>query len=403
MPGGRTDRERERARAEREARRRTAWDEPLPDFDFGVRARGDAERARAARRPRPAVRVRRGRLAALAATVALLAVAVWFLVSLLQPFAGDGSDRVRVTIPRGASLGTIADRLDRQGVISSQFFFKLRTRIEGRSGDFKPGTYTLAKGMSYGAVIDALVRGVAPGLVRITIPEGRARREIEPLVRQAGLRGDYLAASKASPALDPRRYGAGSGASLEGFLFPATYELKKGATAKDLVAKQLAAFRQEIRGVDMSYARSKNLTVYDVLIIASMVEREAQLDRERPLIASVIYNRLKRGMPLGIDATIRFATGNWSRPLRQSQLEIQSGYNTRTHVGLPPGPIGNPGLKSIVAAAHPARTGYLFYVVKPGTCGEHAFSATDAQFQRDVARYNGARAAQGGKSPTTCK
>jgi uncharacterized YceG family protein len=133
-----------------------------------------------------------------------------------------------------------------------------------------------------------------------------------------------------------------------------------------------------------------------------MVEREAQLPRERPLIASVIYNRLKQGMPLGIDATIRYATGNWTRPLRVSELHIGSRYNTRTHQGLPPGPIGNPGLASLQAAAHPARAKFLFYVVKPGRCGEHSFSSTDAQFQRDVARYDAARAKKGGKSPTTC-
>jgi uncharacterized YceG family protein len=152
----------------------------------------------------------------------------------------------------------------------------------------------------------------------------------------------------------------------------------------------------------MSYARKKNLTAFDVVTIASMVEREASLDRERPLIAAVIYNRLKQGMPLGIDATIRFATGNWSRPLRVSELNIGSAYNTRTHQGLPPGPIGNPGLASLQAAAHPARVDYLFYVVKPCGNGAHAFSSTDAQFQRDVAKYNTARAKKGGKSPSKC-
>ena len=133
-----------------------------------------------------------------------------------------------------------------------------------------------------------------------------------------------------------------------------------------------------------------------------MVEREAQLPRERKLVASVIYNRLSQGIPLGIDATIRFATGNWSEPLKQSELAIDSGYNTRTNQGLPPGPIGNPGLASLQAAAHPASTDYLYYVVKPGSCGEHSFSATDAEFQRDVERYNSERAARGGKSPTDC-
>jgi uncharacterized YceG family protein len=133
-----------------------------------------------------------------------------------------------------------------------------------------------------------------------------------------------------------------------------------------------------------------------------MVEREAQQPRERKLVAAVIYNRLKQGIPLGIDATIRYATGNWQQPLTQSQLAIDSPYNTRSNAGLPPGPIGNPGLASLQAAANPARVGYLYYVVKPGTCGEHAFSSTSAQFERDRQRYNEAREAAGGQSPTKC-
>ena len=155
-------------------------------------------------------------------------------------------------------------------------------------------------------------------------------------------------------------------------------------------------------GVDLSYARRKNLTVYDVVTIASMVERETRVARERPLVAAVIYNRLHAHQPLGIDATIRYATANWTRPLTKSELALDSPYNTRTRVGLPPTPIGNPGLASLEAAAHPARVGYLYYVVKPGTCGEHAFSSTFAEFQRDQARYNTARQAAGGRSPTTC-
>jgi uncharacterized YceG family protein len=124
--------------------------------------------------------------------------------------------------------------------------------------------------------------------------------------------------------------------------------------------------------------------------------------RERRLVASVIYNRLHVQMPLQIDATVRFATGNWTRPLRRSQLRTPSAYNTYTHPGLPPGPIGSPGLASIRAAARPARTSYLYYVVKPGTCGQHVFARTDAEFQRALKRYNSARARRGGKSPTNC-
>jgi UPF0755 protein len=117
----------------------------------------------------------------------------------------------------------------------------------------------------------------------------------------------------------------------------------------------------------------------------------------------VIYNRLHDQMPLGIDSTLRYALNDWDKPLRVSQLASPSPYNTRNHDGLPPGPIGNPGLASIQAAAHPAKTGYLFFVVKPCGNGAHAFSKTEAQFERDSARYNAARAKNGGRSPSTCK
>jgi len=337
--------------------------------------------------------------------VAIIAIAVaWFLVSLYQPGKGDGDSgaRVAVTIPRGGSLDVIAERLDAKGVISSKFFFKLRARLAGHANDLKPGVYALRKDMAYSTVLDKLTAGVPNRIVHVTIPEGRARSEIAPAVKQAAIPGDYKRASARSRLLNPHRYGGPRGATLEGFLFPATYELKRGATVRTLVKKQVEAFKENFGKVGMSYAHGKNLTPYDVVTIASMVEREASRDRERPLIASVIYNRLHEGMPLGIDATIRYATGNWTRPLRQSELHTSSAYNTRTHQGLPPGPIGNPGLASLKAAAHPARTKFLFYVVKPGTCGEHSFSSTDAQFQKDVAKYNAARAKKGGKSPTTC-
>jgi uncharacterized YceG family protein len=217
------------------------------------------------------------------------------------------------------------------------------------------------------------------------------------------MRGDYLAASARGALLPYRRYGVEQPPpSLEGFLFPATYELRNGASASALVARQLAAFRDNFAGVSMGYARRKNLTVYDVVTIASMVERETRLARERPLVAAVIYNRLREGQPLGIDATIRFATGNWTRPLTASELALDSPYNTRTRAGLTPTPIGNPGLASLRAAAHPARVPYMYYVVKPGTCGEHAFSTTAAEFERDQQRYNAAREAAGGRSPTKC-
>ena len=244
---------------------------------------------------------------------------------------------------------------------------------------------------------------VVKSTVTVTIPEGYSRPQAAALAREDGLRGDYVKASVHSKYLDPAHYGGVGTKNLEGFLFPDTFEMKRHAPVSDLVQLQLEDFKRRIGGVNMAYARSKNLTTFDVVSIASMIEREAQLEGDRKLVAAVIYNRLRDGMPLGIDSTIRFATGNYTRPLTETELATPSPYNTRLNTGLPPGPIDSPGLASIEAAAHPAKVSYLYYVNEPGTCGKLAFSTTEAQFQRNVERYNAARAAAGGNSPTTCR
>jgi UPF0755 protein len=250
-----------------------------------------------------------------------------------------------------------------------------------------------------GAAADPTTQ-VAKPTSQITLPEGYDRRQIAAVAKQEGIRGDYMQASESSKGFDPAKYGAQSPQSLEGFLFPATYDLPRHPTADDLVVRQLAAFKQYIAEVNMSDARSKNLTTYDVLIIASMIEREVEVPKERKLVAAVIYNRLHDGMPLQIDATIRFAENNYTKPLTTTDLQLDSPYNTYTNTGLPPGPIGNPGLASIQAAAHPADVSYLYYVVKPNTCGEHTFATTKAQFDRAEAAYAQAREAAGGQAPT---
>jgi uncharacterized YceG family protein len=339
----------------------------------------------------------------------LLVAAVLLIYVVFQPLHGGGSGSVAVKVPDGANAGKIGDLLEARGVVSNALFFQVNATLTGRRGKLHPGDYTLQRDMSNGDAIAALVKGpkAKPPVrtVDVTLPEGPSIREMAPVVDRSGkVKGSYLRAATNRRVLRRvRRLGAPRGAkTAEGFLFPATYRLVAGSPARDLVDKQLAAFRQNIRRVDMRYAKRKNLTRYDVLIIASMVEREAQLDKERALVAAVIYNRLKGGMPLGIDATIRYDTRNWSRPIRVSELEADSPYNTRKNQGLPPTPIGNPGLASIKAAANPSRRDYLFYVVRPGTCGEHNFSSTDAEFQRDYNAYEKARAKAGGKSPTNC-
>jgi UPF0755 protein len=327
---------------------------------------------------------------------------VWFGVALFQPFAGDGEGRVVVEIPKGAAAGEIADILDAEGVVSSASLFRIRLTLAGKSDEVEAGSYTLASGMSYGAAIEALAKPPGTRLITVTVPEGYTLDQIAELAADAGLKGDYgKAASKPPQGFDPGKYGAGGANSLEGFLFPATYELKPGSSAEDLVAQQTAAFERSFKRVDLSYAQSKNLDAYDVLTIASMIDREVQVPEERELVSAVIYNRLGSGEPLGIDATLRYALENYDKALTESELETDSPYNTRLVAGLPPTPIGNPGLASIEAAAKPAKVDYRFYVVKPCGGGEHFFTADEDEFLAAADDYQQALEEQGG-SPTEC-
>jgi UPF0755 protein len=248
-----------------------------------------------------------------------------------------------------------------------------------------------------------------PKIVKLTIPEGFTRAQIALRAHGEGVSGSYLGASAHSGALNPAHYGAPAGTpNLEGFLFPATYELYAGEPAARLVSRQLTAFEENFGEAQIRAAKALGLTSYQLLIVASMVEREAQIPGDRAKIAAVIYNRLHAGMPLGIDATIYYAVeqrqhiATYAGELTESQLHIDSPYNTRLHTGLPPTPISNPGLASIEAAAHPAHVPYLYYVAGTDGCGEQVFSDTAAQFESDVAAYKAAVAHNAGKPPV-CK
>jgi UPF0755 protein len=238
-----------------------------------------------------------------------------------------------------------------------------------------------------------------PKPLRIVFPEGftrkqmaaritavneiaRERRHVRPELSEKR----YLALTGRN-ALPGRFAGDRRSRQLEGFLFPATYDFFADTTTKQLVRQQLEAFERAWAGVDLEYAKSKNLTPYDVLIIASMVEREAVVPAERKLVAAVIYNRLKMRMPLQIDATIRYGLDiPGTEPLHESELESDNPYNTRIRPGLPPTPIANPGLASIKAAAKPARTNYLYFVRKPDH-RHHFFTASESEFFRKACEY----------------
>ena len=226
--------------------------------------------------------------------------------------------------------------------------------------------------------------------LRIIFPEGFTRREMADrvaAVREIAIhkrdvtprltRSGYLQATAGAkpPAAFRKDWG---GRSIEGFLFPSTYEFSQFTPSAGLVRDQLEHFRRQWEKVDLRYARSKNLTPYDVLIIASMIEKETVAPEERRLVAAVVYNRLRQGMPLGIDATIRYGRDvPGTEPLKQSDINSDDPYNTRNRLGLPPTPISNPGLASMRAAAAPARLDYLYFVRKPD--GVHHFFTADEQ------------------------
>ena len=207
-------------------------------------------------------------------------------------------------------------------------------------------------------------------------------RNVRPALRQA----EYLRLTQRS-RLPGEFAGDDQPRSLEGFLFPATYEFLPETTTKQLINKQLVAFNRAWEQVDLEYAKSKNLTAYDVLIIASMVEKETLAPEERPLVAAVIYNRLAIGMPLGIDATVRYGLDvPPTESLRQSHLASDNPYNTRKFLGLPPTPIANPGLASMQAAAHPADVDYLYFARNPDK-ETHFFTASEQEFMRFLAEH----------------
>jgi len=231
-----------------------------------------------------------------------------------------------------------------------------------------------------------------PRTFKVVFPEGFTRAQMADRVatvakiahRESGKRvmlsgAAYVAATRRGRV---PCFGKAVRTNLEGFLFPSTYDFLATTTSRRLAQTQLGTFCDEWRAVDLRYARSKNLTPYDVLTIASMIEREAQVPAERPLVAAVVYNRLHAGMPLGLDATLRYGLHIApTQAILQSQLESSSPYNTRNHTGLPPTPIANPGLASIRAAAHPAKVDYLYFVRKPDH-RHHFFTASAAAFQQ---------------------
>lgn len=315
--------------------------------------------------------------------VGIPAYGVWNILMRPQVSMEAGAP-VHVAVPEGSDTKSIAEILASQGVIENAAMFRLRAGIDGIDGKLRPGEYDLATCMPYDTVVDRLLSGPSLDYVTVTIPEGFTIVQIaERLEKEASIPSaeftDIALKQSASFAPDhPELEGASTG-SLEGYLFPKTYRVAEGSTAREAIDMMLSQFDKEIAQVDMSYAGSKNLDLHDVVTIASMIEREARVAEERPIVSSVIYNRLKKKMHLEIDATIEYILPGARSRLLDKHLKIDSPYNTYMYGGLPPGPIASPGLASLEAAAHPADTGYLYYVLTSKD-GSHTFTKTFEEF-----------------------
>ena len=287
---------------------------------------------------------------------------------------------VRVVVPRGASFRAAADSLASRGVVRSALLFRLYAALAHHDRRIKPGTYLLHPGNSYAALVDALVSG--KGIVHVvTVVEGWELRQIVPqLARSLDVPRDSVEAAVRDTALLHRLDIPTT--TLEGYLFPATYTFPDGTTARGAVAQMVARFEQAWRPEWNEQLQVLALRRHDAVTLASIVEREAVRPEERPAIAAVYYNRLRKGMRLESDPTVQYALGHHTSRVLYRDLDVDSPYNTYRHTGLPPGPIGSPGAPSLAAAVNPAHVPYLFFVAQPD--GHHEFRTTFAEHLQAV-------------------
>ena len=315
-------------------------------------------------------------------SVVLLLAGVLCGIYLLASAVFVGEDApITVTVEEGDTLASVAGKLEEAGVISSPAIFELKARIRGVATEIKPGEYQFKPGEESDKILETLSAGDSVSAFEIVIPEGLTLAQTAQAVEEqsgipaeefeaAAKKTDYGYAFLDDPAIE----------TTEGFLFPKKYEFEKDADAHEVVERLLEQYRLETRDLDLAGAKERlNLTEYQIVTIASLIEKESASPEERPLVASVVYNRLRAGMPLQIDATVQYALGKPKEKLTLADLAVDSPYNTYANPGLPPGPIVNPGRESIEAALQPAQTDYLYYVLEDGG-KEHFFTDDYDQF-----------------------
>jgi UPF0755 protein len=343
-----------------------------------VRASDDPSLGRP-RRGKPKKR-RRGRKtpAGRLLLLALLLLGVLFGIYLLvSTVLGGGEEPVTVAVEQGDSLSSVADKLEEAGVIQSSTVFKLESRFQGGETEIKAGEYRFVPGEDSEQILETLSSGESISAFTITVPEGLTLEQTARVVEKEG----GIPAEEFETAAGRTDYGHdflddSAIQTTEGFLFPKKYEFERGVDAAEIVDRFLRQYLLEKEGLNFAEAQDRfNLTEYELVTVASLVEKESANPEERPLIAGVIYNRIRSGMPLQIDATVQYALGKAKEDLKLDDLDLDSPYNTYKNPGLPPAPIASPSRESIQAALEPAETEYLYYVLEAG--GEEHFFTDD--------------------------
>jgi UPF0755 protein len=304
-----------------------------------------------------------------------------------EPVSPGSREMIQVTIPSGSGTEKIAEILKENNLINNIFVFKMQTKNNGLDGKYQAGNYSLSPGMAMDEIMKHLLTGKADTL-RFTVPEGYDIKRVMEKLSGEGLINaeefqkeietgvfdyDFLSDAPAGPN------------RLEGFLFPDTYEIFAAADEHDIIDKMLYQFSKVFTAEYAARAQELGMSVREVITLASIIEREARAPEDRPVIASVFYNRLAIGMPLQSCATVQYILGEQKPDLTTADTQIESPYNTYLIKGLPPGPIASPGADSIKAALYPADTKYLFFLAKGD--GTHAFSETYDQFLKDKKKY----------------
>ncbi|MCU6709650.1 endolytic transglycosylase MltG [Paenibacillus sp. J5C_2022] len=330
--------------------------------------------------------------------MAIAACAVLFyLWSNLQPL--PKGEPKKVTISRGMSANGVADTLEKNGIIKNGFLFGYYLQMKDEGAKFQAGVYEFHPGMDNATIINMLNTGdvVEAETVQFTIPEGYTVEQIAQKLGKEGLvdpakflqlAGEDRTWSDAEAVLSVPKEQTGIKQRLEGYLFPETYAVKRDSSEEVIIQRMLQETDRKLDTLPEDWQEvlgESGRSLHEIMTVASLVEREVVVDEERPLVASVIYNRLKQPMRLQIDATVQYALGEQKERLLHKDLEIDSPYNTYKIDGLPPGPIASPSIASIEAALYPADTDYLFYVTKKDGTQSHLFAKTYKEHQRNIA------------------